>query len=83
MLTLKNAMNAGKQLLNDHLGERLVLDLQWTVPYQQFDGNLRHLDGQGVQVHSLACRGFYETFTAVSTYAHDHDFADQWQIATA
>jgi hypothetical protein len=80
MLTLKNAMNVGTCLQNDHRGERLVLTSQWSIPYQQFDGTLSHLDPQGSEVHRLSCTGFYETFVLVSTYARDHDFADLWQV---
>lgn len=81
MLTLKNAMNAGQHLLNEHHDEHLILDIQWTIPYQQFDGTLSHLDGQGVQVYHMAYRGLYETFEAVRDYAHAHEFSDTWQVA--
>lgn len=80
MLTLKNAMNMGDQLLNEHQGERLVFATKWLVSYSQFDGVLTHFNMQGEQIHSAASQGFYETFVAVSAYAKDHGFADTWQV---
>ena len=80
MPTLKNAMNAGKHLVNDHRGEQLILDIQWTVPYQQFDGELMHRDVQGTQTYRQHILGFYETFMVVQAYAAEHNFPDLWQV---
>lgn len=80
MMTLKNAMNASEQLLNVHADERLELVTKWTIPYQRFDGVLRHLDGAEHEIAQLTLSGFYETFTVVLAYAQEHGFADEWQV---
>ncbi|MBA3823736.1 MAG: hypothetical protein H0X24_07515 [Ktedonobacterales bacterium] len=80
MLTLKNAMNAGTQLLNQGNDERLELVTSWTIPYQRFDGVLRHLDGHNRELTVMALTGFFDTFTAVHDYAQEHGFVDDWQV---
>lgn len=80
MLTLKNAMNMGQHVENEHLGERLLLDMEWTTSYQHFDGMLRHLDRGGIQIYRMAYHGFYDTFLAVQTYAQEHHFGDRWKV---
>ncbi len=80
MLTLKNAMNAGTHLRTDQPGASLILECRWTVPYEQFDGVLSHMNAQGLQVHQETLIGFYATFVAVSAYAQDHGFVDEWQV---
>lgn len=80
MLTLKNAMNMGDSLLNEHLGERLVFTSQWLMSYKQYDGVMTHFDNQGEQIQRTVTQGFYETFVAVRDYAKDHGFADTWQV---
>ncbi len=83
MSTLKNAMNAGTRLLNQHGDERLVLVTKWTNTYQHFDGLLRHLDGTGHEIAVIASTGLFDTFTAVHEYAQAHGFADDWQVQEA
>jgi hypothetical protein len=61
MLTLKNAMNTGSQLLNQGNGERLELMTSWTIPYQRFDGVLRHLGDNDQEFAILYLQGFYAT----------------------
>jgi ATP phosphoribosyltransferase regulatory subunit HisZ len=80
VLTLKNAMNMGQHIVNEHLGERLLLDMEWTAAYQHFDGMLRHLDRRGIQIYRMAYLGFYDTFLAVQAYAQEHHFGDLWKV---
>ena len=83
MLTLKNAMNAGTQLLNQQGDERIELVTSWTIPYQRFDGVMRHLNDTDHEIAVVFLNGFWETFTAVHDYAQTHGFMDDWQVQAA
>jgi len=79
-MTIVSPIEGKAVQLNAHEGERLELHTSWTIPYQRFDGVLRHVDGTEHEIAQMALNGFYETFSAVFAYAQEHGFTDAWEV---